>query len=111
MSDEKKEAFLKNRPFRNHPDQDSLFLSAVVGVSYFIGAMVPVLPVFFGAKNMFFSIVSSIAMIVLVSSILSFLSGMDIRKRIALNLGIIAFAVSTTYGIGYLARYFWGINI
>ena len=49
-------------------------------------------------------------MVILVSTILSFLSGMDIRRRIALNVIIIAVAVSVSYGIGLAANQLWGIK-
>jgi VIT1/CCC1 family predicted Fe2+/Mn2+ transporter len=50
-------------------------------------------------------------MVIFVSTILSFLSGMDIKRRIFLNLVIITVAVSVTYAIGLGAKNFWGINI
>jgi VIT1/CCC1 family predicted Fe2+/Mn2+ transporter len=46
-----------------------------------------------------------------VSTILSFLSGMDVKRRIVLNLAIITVAVSVTYGIGMLAKEVWGIAV
>lgn len=48
-------------------------------------------------------------MIVLVSAILAFLSGMDVRRRILMNLGIMAAAVAITYAIGLLAKSTWGL--
>ena len=50
-------------------------------------------------------------MIVLVSTILAFLSGMDVKRRILLNLGIIAAAVAISYGIGLLAEGGLGISV
>jgi VIT1/CCC1 family predicted Fe2+/Mn2+ transporter len=46
-----------------------------------------------------------------VSTILSFLSGMNVTRRILLNLVIIAIAVSVTYGIGVFAKHLWGITL
>jgi VIT1/CCC1 family predicted Fe2+/Mn2+ transporter len=37
--------------------------------------------------------------------------GMDIRRRIVLNLTIITVAVGVSYGIGLAAKQFWGISI
>jgi vacuolar iron transporter family protein len=48
---------------------------------------------------------------VLVSTILAFLSGMDVKRRIVLNLGIIAAAVAISYVIGLLAKVVWGISV
>ena len=50
-------------------------------------------------------------MIVVVSTLLAFLSGMDVRRRIAMNLVIIAAAVAVTYLIGTLTRTLWGISV
>ena len=75
-----------------------------MGAAYLAGAMVPVLPVLFGATNAFWSIVAAGLMVIVVSAILSFLSGMDIRRRILLNLLIITLAVSISYVIGLLAN-------
>jgi vacuolar iron transporter family protein len=49
--------------------------------------------------------------VVLVSTILSFLSGMDIKRRIALNLIIITVAVTVSYTIGLAAKLLWGITV
>lgn len=83
----------------------------VVGGSYLAGAMVPVLPVLFGAKDVVFSILAAGTMSVLVSTTLAFLSGMNIKRRILLNLIIIAAAVSITYIIGTVAKQVWGISV
>ena len=82
-----------------------------VGVSYIIGAVVPVLPVAFGARTLLPSLAVAGGVIVLVSAILAFLSGMDVRRRIVLNLGIIAAAVAISYGIGLAAKALWGITV
>jgi hypothetical protein len=36
---------------------------------------------------------------------------MDVRRRILLNLGIIAAAVAISYVIGLLAKSIWGISV
>jgi predicted membrane protein (TIGR00267 family) len=88
------------------------FVSAlIVGVSYILGATVPVSPVLFGARSALVSVVCGVIMIILVSFVLAFLSGMRIRKRILINLVIITAAVGVTYGIGLIAKNVWGINI
>lgn len=91
---------------------DSPFRSGVrVGVSYVIGAVVPVLPVAFGARTLLPSLGVAGVVIVLVSAILAFLSGMDVRRRIVLNLGIIAAAVAISYVIGLAAKAIWGVSV
>ena len=94
------------------PMEESPIGSArVVAAAYIAGAIAPVLPVIFGATNALFSVVTAGLMVVVVSTVLSFLSGMDIFRRIVLNLAIIAIAVSVTYGIGVFAKRLWGIAL
>ena len=82
-----------------------------VGLSYVVGAVVPLLPVAFGARTLLPSLLVAGGVIVLVSTILAFLSGMDVKRRILLNLGIIAAAVAISYGIGLIAKAAWGISV
>ena len=94
------------------PMEESPIGSAiVVGSAYIAGAIIPVLPVVFGATNALFSILTAGLMVILVSTILSFLSGMDVTRRILLNMALIAIAVSVTYGIGVFAKRLWGIAL
>ncbi len=85
--------------------------AVVVGASYFAGAMVPVLPVVFGATNAAFSALAAGLVIIAVSTILAFLSGMNMRRRIVMNLVIITAAVTMTYAIGIAAKTLWGISV
>jgi hypothetical protein len=50
-------------------------------------------------------------MIIIISSLLAFLSGMDVRRRILTNLVIITAAVVVTYAIGLLTRTLWGVAV
>jgi vacuolar iron transporter family protein len=94
------------------PMEESPMRSAlVVGAAYITGAMVPVLPVLIGAKDALFSVITAGLIVIFVSTILSFLSGMDITRRIFLNLVIITLAVGVSYGIGVLAKSLWGIAL
>jgi VIT1/CCC1 family predicted Fe2+/Mn2+ transporter len=81
------------------------------GVSYFVGASFPLLPVLFGARTPLFSILTGGSMILLVSLTLAFLSGMEMKKRALTNLILIALAVGATYLIGLLVRTLLGIQI
>lgn len=83
----------------------------VVGVSYFAGALVPVLPVLLGARNALASFVTAGSTILVVSMVLAFLSGMGVKRRMLTNLVIIAAAVGVTYAIGLVARALWGIAL
>jgi VIT1/CCC1 family predicted Fe2+/Mn2+ transporter len=92
-------------------DESPIGSAVVVGTAYIAGAIIPVLPVLFGAANALYSVLTAGLMVVVVSTILSFLSGMDITRRILLNLAIISIAVSVTYGIGVFAKHLWGIAL
>jgi predicted membrane protein (TIGR00267 family) len=90
----------------------SPFASAlVVGTGYILGAMIPVLPVLFGATGMLPTVLAAGTTIVVVSAIVAFISGMEVRRRIAQNLVITGLAVVVTYAIGLLAKALWGIGV
>jgi VIT1/CCC1 family predicted Fe2+/Mn2+ transporter len=91
--------------------ESALTSAAVVGASYFAGAVVPVLPVLLGAQSAWPSLLAAGAVIVVVSTLLAFLSGMAVKRRIVMNLVIIAAAVGVTYVIGTLTRILWGISV
>jgi VIT1/CCC1 family predicted Fe2+/Mn2+ transporter len=91
--------------------ESALGSAAVVGLSYLAGALVPVLPVLFGAHTALPSLVVGVAVIVVVSMLLAFLSGMNVRRRIAINLVIIIAAVAVTYVIGLATKAVFGIDI
>ena len=106
-----KQQFLGTDTVAAEMEEQPLGSALVVGVSYIVGAMVPVLPVLFGAKDALFSLLTAGSMIILVSMVLAFLSGMEIKKRILTNLVIIACAVAITYAIGLLAKTLWGVSV
>jgi hypothetical protein len=60
---------------------------------------------------MYWSIAVAALVIIAISSIVAFLSGMATRKRIATNILIIALAVSITYSIATFAKSVLGIEI
>jgi len=76
-----------------------------------IGAVVPVLPVLFGARTLLPSLMVAGGVIVVVSAILAFLSGMNVRRRILMNLAILAAAVAISYVLGLIAQSVWGISV
>jgi VIT1/CCC1 family predicted Fe2+/Mn2+ transporter len=82
-----------------------------VGLSYLVGALVPIAPVFFGATSLWLTIAVSITAVIVTSYVLAFLSGMDARRRILLNLLIASLAVAVTYAIGLATNRLFGITI
>ena len=106
-----KKIFLGEGPDVVPMEESPIGSAIVVGSAYIAGAIIPVLPVVFGATNALFSVLTAGLMVILVSTILSFLSGMDVIRRILLNMAIIAIAVSITYGIGVFAKRLWGIAL
>ena len=91
--------------------ESPLTSAGLVGASYFAGAAIPVLPVLLGAQSVLISLLVAGATIAIVSTLLAFLSGMNVRRRIAMNLMILAAAVGVTYLIGVLTRTLWGISL
>lgn len=85
--------------------------ASVVGVSYFFGALVPVLPVLLGAANIFWSLGFAAIVMVFISTVIAFLSGMRMRRRIVTNLVTLLIAVGITYAVGLLARSVFGISL
>jgi len=85
--------------------------AALVGLSYFAGALVPVLPVLFGARSALIPVLCAGFVIVVVSAIVAFLSGMRVRRRIAMNVIITALAVLVTYVIGLITKAMLGVPV
>jgi VIT1/CCC1 family predicted Fe2+/Mn2+ transporter len=57
------------------------------------------------------TVITAGTMIVAVSAIVAFISGMDVRRRIVLNLIITGIAVVVTYAIGLLAKAALGVGV
>jgi len=91
--------------------ESPLASAAIVGIGYFIGAVVPVLPVVLGARTVWPTVLTGGAMIVAVSAIVAFISGMDVRRRILLNVVITGLAVAVTYTLGLLTKRLLGVAI
>ncbi len=83
----------------------------IVGLSYFLGSSVPILPVLFGAGNAVLPALAGAAAAAGVSAVVAFLSGLSMARRVALNLSIIAGAVIMTTLIGALAHRLWGVSL
>lgn len=69
------------------------------------------LPVLFGATDALFSLITAGSVIIPVSMLLAFLSGMNIKRRILMNLVIIAAAVGITYVIGRVVKHLFEIAV
>jgi hypothetical protein len=57
------------------------------------------------------SLVAAGSLIVVVSVILAFLSGMEMTRRVVTNLVIIAAAVGITFAIGLVTKLIWGVSV
>jgi VIT1/CCC1 family predicted Fe2+/Mn2+ transporter len=112
MIDSAKKEFLQEGSGQTGINSSNAFESgAVVGISYFFGALVPMLPIIFGAKSIFWPLGIAMVVMVFVSTVIAFLSGMKTSKRIITNLVILLIAVGVTYIVGILVRSVFGINI
>jgi VIT1/CCC1 family predicted Fe2+/Mn2+ transporter len=109
-ADEGRRRFLGEQP-SGDAGESALAAALVVGASYFAGALVPVLPVLFGARTVLPSVLSAGTMIVVVSALLAFLSGMNVRRRVVTNVLIAALAVLVSYAIGRVAKTLLGVSL
>jgi vacuolar iron transporter family protein len=110
-TERRKRQFLGDPSAADAGDRQPVVSALFVGVSYFVGALIPVLPILLGARTIILPLVTAGAVITAVSLILAFLSGMDVKRRVLTNLVIIAAAVGVTYAIGILAKTVWGIAV
>ena len=106
-----KARFLGHTPAANELAAKPLQAAGVVGASYFLGAVIPVAPVLLGATTLLFPLLFAVLAISCLSLVLAYLSGMAVRKRILMNLGMMAGAVGITYLVGGLAKSLWGISL
>ena len=60
---------------------------------------------------MFPSLFTAGSLIILVSTIVAFLSGMNVKRRVMTNLLIIAAAVGITFVIGVVTKLVWGVSV
>jgi VIT1/CCC1 family predicted Fe2+/Mn2+ transporter len=91
--------------------ESPLASAIVVGASYLAGALVPVLPVLSGAMTVLPSVLTAGSLIILVSIMVAFLSGMDIKRRVVTNLLIIAAAVGISFAIGLVTKVVRGASV
>ncbi len=110
--EEDKARFLGQTHEGDEPQHEqALPLALVVGASYFVGAFLPLLPVLFGATNVLPSVLVSGMAVLLISYILAFLSGMNARRRMTMNVLTICSAVLVSSFIGYVVRTTWGVIV
>ena len=98
-------------PVAAEPGERPLVSAAVVGIGYLIGAVVPVAPVIVGARSVWPTVLVGGAMILLVSTVVAFISGMDVRRRIARNVLVTGLAVAITYILGLLTKRLLGVEV
>lgn len=111
LTAQRRRQFLNHERYMDDNGDHPFRLAVIVGVAYLAASLVPILPVLFGAKNFLAPLLMSGTMIVLISLVLAFISGMNIKRRILTNVIITALAVLVTYSIGVTARAVWGIPI
>ena len=99
-----KEEFLKGKTSKSREVAQPLMSAIIVGISYLFGAMVPILPVLFGAKNVVTSWMCGGIALVVVTTFISFMTGMQIRRRVLTNLILVSIAVSVAYSVGILIK-------
>jgi len=88
-----------------------LVASVLVGISYLVGAFFPIVPVFLGATNPLWSVVVGGGMVLVITMLVSFMSGMDVRQRVLQNLFLVFAAVAITYGLGTLVSSVWEVQV
>ena len=111
---DRKRAFLDDRTRTGKDEPEGtrpVASSLIVGISYFFGAMVPILPIFFGARGILISFLASGLIAIVIATAISFVTGMNIRKRILVNTVILTLAVSITYTMGIVAKNILGVSI
>jgi VIT1/CCC1 family predicted Fe2+/Mn2+ transporter len=110
-TEQRRNRFLNRQPSSNPSDgQRALGSAVIVGVSYLAGAFVPVLPIVLGAKTVLAPAIVGGAMTAIVSLVLAFLSGMEVRRRVSVNLMIVATAVGVTYLGGLVLKVAFGFS-
>lgn len=82
-----------------------------VGLSYILGALIPVSPFIFGAKSIFWPILISITVIFFLSWLTAFFARESFLKRLKSNSIIIVGAILITYSISYLVKRSLNIEI
>lgn len=88
--------------------RSTLGAAIIVGVSYILGGLMPLLPVFFGVENFVYAVVSSVGAIIVVSVVLAFVSGISMQRRILLNIALVTAAVLVAMGIGKIVSFVVG---
>jgi VIT1/CCC1 family predicted Fe2+/Mn2+ transporter len=106
-----KQAFFGRGAGTTGGSSSPLRAALLVGASYMLGALVPVLPVMLGARTVAVSLLAGALVTVVVSAALAFLSGMTLGRRLLINVGILGAAVALTYLIGLAARALFGIAV
>lgn len=106
-----KQLFLSGRKIPSRIRESPIYAASIVGSAYIFGAIIPLLPIFFGSGNIIYPIVFAAGVLLIISSVLSFLSGMRTGRRIFTNIVIMSIAVAVTYSISLLAKMFFGVLI
>ena len=82
----------------------------IVGGSYVAGAAVTAAPLLFGAASSLASWFTAGLAIMAVSFFLASMTGMNLKKRIVVNVCILVATALITSGVGELVQLFWNTN-
>jgi VIT1/CCC1 family predicted Fe2+/Mn2+ transporter len=109
-TESRRRAFLKEASAESATGNSALQSAIVVGVSYLVGAMIPVLPLLLGATSVLVPTLVGGVMTLAVSFLLAVLSGMEVGRRVSMNLAIVAGAVGVTYLSGLVLKTALGLS-
>lgn len=107
----KKRRFLGEASAMGRGAERPTISAAIVGIAYLVGALVPTAPILLGAADLWASVIAAAIAVIVVSSTLSFLSGMALRRRVGINLALAGTSVIATYLIGTLAKNLFGVSV
>lgn len=85
--------------------------SVLVGISYLVGALFPIVPVYLGATTPVWSVLAGGIMVLVITMLVSFMSGMEVKQRVLQNLFLVFAAVAVTYGLGTLVSHIWEVQV
>jgi VIT1/CCC1 family predicted Fe2+/Mn2+ transporter len=105
-----RKAFL-GEPEPPPPATSPLGVGLLVGLFYLFGGLVPLLPVAAGARSIWAPALAGAGFSVVVSFVVSFLSGMDARRRILMNAAMVACAVALSFAVGTALRLLLGVSL
>ncbi len=93
------------------PGESPWRAALVVGVFYLLGALIPVLPFWLGARQPGVSFACGFLAAGLMAALLALMSGTPVLRKMMENALIVAGTVAVTYAMGLLAQWYFGIEV